>query len=265
MPEIESLPETSILLAVFERPHKIDAFQSSLLQTVSTLTRKKIVWEIVSFPTHVSEPEGRRRVFESFVQSKHTHLVCLDADLTFSAEDLAFLIETAEPGTVLGAACPLPKIRWGQVKDALAPLSLPTTLNTAEEAKTYSDQVAKVLAGCLEYSLVLPSQPTHEIVQGKMVVDTIGFGCTVVARDVAEKVLKTTEGGNAPEPFGDASTLSEVAFCNAVRETGGRVYVHVGMNVTRVAFQNFPGSLLDVFQQSGATMKTEQEPNTKPT
>lgn len=255
MPEIESVPETSVLLAIFERPQKIDAFQSTLLQTVSTLTRKKIVWELVSFPTHVSEPEGRKRVFEAFVQSKHTHLVCLDADLTFSAEDLAFLIETAKPGTVLGAACPLPKIRWGQVKDALAPLELPTTLNTAEEAKAYSDQVAKVLAGCLEYSLVLPSQPTHEIVQGKMVVDTIGFGCTVVPRDVAEKVLRSED--HKESAFGDSSTLSEVAFCNAVRETGGCVYVHVGMNVTRVAFQTFPGSLLDVFQQSGATMKSE--------
>lgn len=242
MTTLESVPETSVLVVYGPSSRTTPEFVQTLTGLTAHWAKKSLAYRVVSYADVDSVVDVRREALKTCRDQGHTHVVFLEPDVSFAPEAFANLLEIAQDKCIVGAACPLPRLRWANVGRELQGLD--------DQDPKNAERLARGLARSVDYAFVLPKGDTHTIEQGLLTVSVLGFGATIVPRAAADALLRWESETPETSLFGSASGDTETAFGKAAQEAGVRLAIHVGVNVTRFHTFAYPGSVLDVFRDA---------------
>lgn len=186
-----------------------------------------------SFIAHESLiPRGRNYLCDNFLKSKCTHLLFIDADIQFEAEDIVRMIRKDVP--LIGGVYPKKKLHWDRIHGRVS-----------------------TMARLLDY-VVTPISDTDVIenIYEPFPVRYVGTGLMLIQRQVLEKMkaafpmrMYYAEGKPYQLFFDcvikDGQYLSEdYYFCDVWREMGGTVYAAYWTRTTHWGLMNYDGNIL---------------------
>ena len=204
---------------------------------------------------------ARNMLATMFLASDCTHMLFVDADIDFSADDVFSLIEamTAHPECgVLGGAYPRRTINWANVARAVE-LGLARD-NPADLARYAGDFALHFLHPNQNFQMT-------DLVE----LSRLGTAMMLIRRDVLEGLSKALPdlvfrpdpaerqahgvGGIAPaffcpliEPESQALLSDDYAFCRRVRDAGYRIWLAPWIRTTHAGPAVFSGTLADTVQ-----------------
>lgn len=245
MTTLETVPETSVLVVYGPTSKTTPEFVQTLTDLTAALTKKSHGFRVVPFSDTDAILDVRREAFRTCRDQGHSHVLFLEPDVSFAAQGFVHLLEVATDTRVVGAACPLPRLRWTQVG---------RELNGFDDREDKSpERLARALARSVDYAFVLPQGDTHTIQQGLLDVSVLGFGATIVPRGAVDAMMTWEAEGTDRSIFGTALADSETTFGKSASSAGVTLSIHVGINVTRFHTFAYPGSVLDVFRDAFQT------------
>lgn len=230
------------------------------LLAFSALTRARGL--PVSFAVMTHQPSisrARSGLVTAFLQGEFTHLLFIDSDIGFEAEELLGLVETAlgNPDlAVIGAPCPRRLVNWPTVA-AAAKAGLADG-NPAALEKFSGDFAFELLDPGAEIQLDRPVELAR-----------LGTGLMLIRRDVAETLrerhpelayvpsaLERAQAGLGEtawalfQPMIDPATRQllsdDWAFCHRARAAGFRIWLAPWMRTSHTGPATFNGALADL-------------------
>lgn len=176
--------------------------------------------------------KAKNAVCDVFMQSPYTHLLFIDADIEFNAEDIIKMVEFDKP--VVGGLNHKKTILWDKI----------VTLANEKGDKNYSVEYLKMLSK--DYNFIPKDDDmknvdlTHDFIE----VDAVGTGVLLIKKEALKKIqdaytkdkyldqdsslfryfdtaLKMTSVINTNIYLGD-----DVFFCNRWKELGGKIYLY---------------------------------------
>ncbi len=194
---------------------------------------------------------ARNNCADQFLQSDCTHLLFIDSDIGFHAQDVLtmlsfFLKNTANPYSVLAGVYPKKMIDWNRV------------LQTAKK-DTCQNSLELPLAG--NQFTFNPKQGTSFTFNPESLVEVAeaGTGFMMIPRKTLETHIKTypeksyTHETRKIHAFFDAGIDPETnlylaedyMFCKEVRNMGGKIGILPRINLTHAGSYNYTGSLAE--------------------
>lgn len=189
---------------------------------------------------------ARSRMASEFLESGHTHLLFVDADIGFEPEHLFRLLAFDKP--LVGGVYPLKKTLWEKAPDAVR--------------RGIRDLEAATLGYVIRF-LPNPEQSV-ELIDGFGEVAYLATGFMLIRREVLERVAQAYPDlrcnmvdMNAPpketvmffetmiEPDNREHLSEDYAFCRRWRDLGGEVWADFQTRMTHVGHAQYTGSLLD--------------------
>ena len=184
--------------------------------------------------------KARNILARQFLESDYTHLLFIDADMTFRPEDLMRLVDADKD--VIAAICPRKEINWAAV---------------AAFARAHPDATPDALAQAGA------SYGTYELLSDDPVfldqpveVGAIGTGIMLIKRAAFERVRAApghhvvSEGADAGEDIffdteyvGGRYVSEDISFCRHFRAAGGRIFGAPWFRVGHIGNHEFVGDL----------------------
>jgi hypothetical protein len=189
---------------------------------------------------------ARSRMATDFLETRHTHLLFVDADIGFDVEHLFRLLAADKP--LVGGVYPLKTVLWNKVPDAVR------------------RGVKDLQAASLGYVVRFMPNPdqTVELEDGFGQVAYLATGFMLIRREVLERVAQAhpelhcqvVDMNAQPKPsimffetMIDPATkehLSEdYAFCKRWRDCGGEIWADFQTRMTHVGHTAYSGGLMD--------------------
>lgn len=189
---------------------------------------------------------ARSRMACDFLESNHSHLLFVDADIGFSPEHLFRLLDADKP--LVGGVYPLKTILWDKVPDAVR--------------RGARDVQAAALGYVIRFA---PSaDQTVDLQDGFGQVAYLATGFMLIRREVFERIEAAhpelhciITDMNAPpkrtvmffesmiEPDNREHLSEDYAFCRRWRDLGGEIWADFETRMTHVGHAAYSGSLLD--------------------
>jgi hypothetical protein len=189
---------------------------------------------------------ARSRIATDFLETSHTHLMFVDADIAFEPDHLFRLLESGKP--IVGGVYPFKKVHWEKIPDAVR--------------RGARDLQAAALGYVVRF-LPNPDQ-TVELENGFGPVAYVGAGFMLIAREVLQTLAAAhpelhctiADLNAAPKPtimffeeMIDPRThdhLSEdYAFCQRWRDCGGEIWADFQTRLSHTGHAVYTGSLID--------------------
>lgn len=165
-----------------------------------------------------------------FLKSDATHLLFIDADIQFDAEQIIKLIKSGEKKDIVCGIYPKKKIDWDKVKEA-----------------ALRGNKANMLQGLANEYLVVPSNNTVPDENGLIEIERAATGMMLIRRNVFDSLSNKVDKFNLVSPvqsnikFENEELYKEFfftsidnetniflhedfTFCKMWRETGGKIY-----------------------------------------
>jgi hypothetical protein len=189
---------------------------------------------------------ARSRMATDFLQTDHTHLLFVDADVGFHPDHLFRLLAFDKP--LVGGVYPLKKTLWEKVPGAV------------------QRGVRDLQAASLGYVIRFTPNPeqTVELVDGFGQVAYLATGFMLIRREVLERIDTAypdlrciITDMNAPpsqttmffesmiEPDNREHLSEDYAFCRRWRDCGGEIWADFQTRMTHVGHAQYTGSLID--------------------
>ncbi len=204
---------------------------------------------------------ARNRLVVDFLNSEHTHLLFLDADIGFEAGNI--LVMLAHKKEMIAAPYPLKRINWKKVK------------NAAREGYE-ADELQKI--GSSDF--VLNYQTMNFDLNYAISVPEVGTGCLLISKTVFEDMAnfygvgqlgckpmldEPSWRGYGWEFFSCGKDSSEYyqpedyTFCKKWRTMGGEIWLCPWMTLTHVGAMNFVGNMKYAFTEGSKFNSIEKE------
>ena len=227
------MSKKSILLATVTTNGSIyTAYNISVLQLEKACTRLGIDLVNACTQNEYSLQKAKNILFSMFMKTPHTHLLLIDADIEFEADDVIKMLEFDKP--VIGGLNYKTNIRW----DKLAEIA------NQKGEKNYSIETLQTISR--EYNFVPRDgdMQTFDVSKEFIEVDVIGSSVMLLKREALEQIEaayandKYVVDGNPCFPYfnTDIKTIPDSGtsiyieddqmFCNRWRQLGGKVYLH---------------------------------------
>jgi hypothetical protein len=185
--------------------------------------------------------QSRNQLTHAFLQSPCTHLLFIDSDMVFRADDVLRLLD--EDKEVIAAICPRKQIDWQAA---------------ATHARRYpqasADEVQ--LAGAI-YAGYEPLQSGPFDANAPLEVVSIGTGIMLIRREAFERIRRlpshrTIEAGTDrgievffDTDFVDGQFISEdISFCKRLRAAGGRIFGAPWFRIGHIGNHEFTSDLV---------------------
>lgn len=248
------LPEIRIQLATpMYGGQCTGVFVQSLLELTGALSAAGIRLTCAFMFNESLITRARNNLADQFLQTDNTHLLFIDADMKFRAQDIYHMI-MADKDIIVGI-CPKKEINWHTVKQA--------ALQGQENLGKFTGSfVVNLLEGCRDISV--PQNKPFEIAAG-------GTGIMLIKRKVFTKMKKHVPffrndmshlpGGKPIHQFFTESIdektqrlLSEdYHFCHKWRELGGKVWGAPWGKIGHFGTYLFEGQLIEDVPPPGAS------------
>lgn len=202
--------------------------RNALAGLVRNLTRANVDYEIASISDCSLVQFGRNELTKIFMASDCTHMLFLDADLGFDADDVTLMLAGArkEGFGVIGATYPKKKTDWKAIKQAIVddPEIDPADVLDSALATEWTFQAAD---GALAIN-----EPVE--------VDSVPAGLMLISREALDEV---------GFPWWDCAWLGnvftgeDVLFCIRYRSKGGKVWMAPWVKTKHVGRMVYPGDI----------------------
>ncbi len=184
--------------------------------------------------------KARNLLVRQFLASDYSHLLFIDADMTFRPQDVMRLVDADKD--VIAAICPRKEIDWAAVAAHARAYPGATPASLAQAGASYGTYEL------LSNDAVMLGEPVE--------VAAIGTGIMLIKRAAFERVRAApghhavTRGADVGEEiffdteYADGLYISEdVAFCRHFRAAGGRVWGAPWFRVGHIGNHEFMGDL----------------------
>ncbi len=185
-----------------------------------------------------------------------THMLFIDADMSWEAEDVLRLIMADKP--IIGAAIPMKKYKWDRLKHD----KVKALLNDAKISKEEFERLIKM--HLLDYAVNLSEN--LETQNGTLEVKNISTAFMLIKRHVFVDMIKAypqKKINNVPDGFPrefadtlyaffdqenfDGTYLStSYSFCKRYKDIGGKIFADLSITVGHVGAENYVGNLFEV-------------------
>ena len=197
-------------------------YANSMITLVNVLARKNWLgtWSFLYNESLIQR--GRNTLVNQFLKTDYTHLLFVDADMSFFANDIVSMIE--QDVGVVSALCPKKYLDWNLIASAAIAGVPPDQLMTATADWAYLPFQG---IGVLDTT-------NRELLE----IEAAGTGLILIKREVFEQIdvpyYTSTNGENIKMFFeteldresGLNNYLSEdYNFCRLYRKTGGKIYL----------------------------------------
>jgi hypothetical protein len=219
-------------------------FFNSVLRLQRACDARGVALEVMLTGGDALITRARSRIATDFLQSRHTHLLFVDADIGFTPEHLFRLVAFARP--LVGGVYPFKKVHWDKVPEAVR--------RGARDLQ----------AASLGYVVRFLPDPDRSVrlEDGFGQVASIGAGFMLIAREVLETLARVHPGLHCAIGDGNADTrpttmffdtlieggeqLSEdYAFCKRWRDCGGEVWADFQTPMQHIGHATYTGGLID--------------------
>ena len=202
-------------------------FANSCINMVNVLSHEGVDVRFFHLYNDALVARARNTIVSKFLETDCTHLLFIDADIHFNANDILSLLKTDEP--ILGAPYAKKAINWSKV------------VKVAKEIPTLNPNDIEKFVGDYVFNANKPIQDIHQLYE----VDEIGAGFMMIRRDVFVQLARSfpqleyyDEEGKSQYCFfptiidnhgsvtggGSNRYLSEdYAFCALWKKLGGKI------------------------------------------
>lgn len=246
--QLEPLRKTNILVATPCYGGMATATYHRSLEWMQTKFKE---WGIpFSIQTMYNEsliPRGRNTLADMFLQGEWTHLMFIDADIEFRADDIALMLHYDKD--IIGGAYPLKGIHWEYVIKAV---------------KNNPDITPEEVSKCaMKYSAHFLNDVETVDLREPCEVKELATGFMLIKREVFEKMKdvvdsytpdKSNLGSYGPSDkvydffpsgvFEGRYESEDYSFCRIWRQLGGKVWLCPWIKLNHGGFYNFPGDLV---------------------
>lgn len=226
-------------------------FHERLLKLTHLLQQEGIGWSLYSIPFDSLIPRARNACVAHFLDSEHTHLMFIDADIVFRPADVLRMLSLDKP--VLAGAYP----KKGLKVETLAPIWM-------------RDETARSSAFERASEYVLELDPNHTNIDSNLLrVRYVGTGFMMIRRDTIERMCRAyperryeMDGVFTPKYEGDVFydlfgigvvqdanlydnrpfyVSEDWMFCRLADRAGIPVYVDVSIALSHIGTFTYPG------------------------
>lgn len=196
--------------------------------------------------------QGRNLCVGSFMETGHSHMLFIDADIDFQAKSILTMIEKDKD--VISIPYPMKTFNWDKVFENFKAGKIKDAKQLAISANTYP--------------MKLPDENNIKIVDGCIEVSHSPTGCMLIKRSVIEKMIEKypdlkiiqptiINGKPTEKPFlynffdtmFDKKTHTymgeDFAFCKRWKDIGGKCYAYVKDIITHVGEHQYCGRFSD--------------------
>jgi len=222
------------------------AFVNSLLKAQRACAERGVGLEVKLTGGDALITRARSRIATDFLETRHTHLLFVDADIGFEPANLFRLLDADKP--LAGGVYPLKGVMWDKA---------------AEAARRGVRDVQAASLGYVVRFLPNPDQ-TVELVDGFGPVAYVGTGFMLIAREVLEAmaaaypdlhcVVTDLAGPSMPtvmffdgmiDPETREQLSEDYAFCRRWTALGGEIWADFQSRLTHVGYAAYAGGLMD--------------------
>lgn len=209
-------------------------YTNSLLNLFATCVQRGIGFSYAHTTSQSLIPAARNDLAEHFMNSACTHLLFIDGDMGFEANQVLRMLEA--DADVVGAICPQKKINWSAIKHAI--LQNPDI------------DVAQLphLGGL--YKTFQPLNAEQIYLDEAVEVEQIGTGIMFIKRTVFERLQSVVPKIDGKFMYfeskveDDGRFLSEdLHFCREFRRTGGKIFAAPWLEVSHLGTYEHKSSL----------------------
>ena len=214
-------------------------FMCSIIEFIQKITSKGWTFDFRFIFNDALISRARNTLVHDFLKTNCSHLLFIDGDIIFNADDVIRMVETNLD--VLCGVYPKKHIFWDRVSDAV---------KRGVPVEGLSEASVDLVYNKIYQNDRLEDQPLLEVTDG-------GTGCMLIKRTVFEQLSKHVETfssveltyDNRGERMGvyfdtgvdksiDNYLSEDYFFCKLWRDFGGKIYVatwvklrHIGMNI----------------------------------
>jgi hypothetical protein len=219
---------------------------NSLLRLQTACAERGVGLEIKLTGGDALITRARSQLACQFLETDHTHLLFVDADVGFEPEHLFRLLDFDKP--LVGGVYPLKRYLWEKAPDAVR--------------RGVKDIQAAILGYVIRF---LPNErQTVELVDGFGPVAYLATGFMLIRREVLEKMAAAypelkcviTDMAAPPketvmffesmiEPDNGEHLSEDYAFCRRWRDLGGEIWADFQTRMSHVGHTRYTGSLMD--------------------
>jgi hypothetical protein len=233
------------------------AYANSCINLVSVLAKEGIHVMFFHLYNDALVARARNTIVDQFLETDCTHLLFIDADIQFRAEDIPPLLKTDEP--VVGAAYAKKAINWKKV------------VHVVKEIPSINPHDIEKFAGDYVFNAKQPIQDIHQLYE----VEEIGAGFLLIRRDVFSQLAKSfpeleyydNEGkshccffptlidnhGSATGGGSNRYLSEDYAFCALWKKLGGKIMMAPWVALKHIGTFSFTCDLPFVYQTCSTT------------
>lgn len=255
------LQQISLLIATpMQGGNCTGVYAASLSKLVYSLRDWEIQFSYLYYENESLVPRARNEIAVEFLNTLHTHVLLLDADIGFEAGNILAMM--AHEKGFIAAPYPLKKINWEKVKAA------------ARDGAT-EEELKKIAASDFVVNYLEKDFDLDQAVR----VSEAGAGCMLLSRTVFEDMVhyypgisyramrdRPTYKGRGWDFFGVGKGAGnyyqpeDYTFCQRWRKLGGEIWLCPWMTLTHRGAMNFTGNMKYAFL-SGGKFNLEKEAN----
>ncbi|MBS0287791.1 MAG: hypothetical protein JSR17_10880 [Proteobacteria bacterium] len=231
----------------------------SLLKTYAAakeVSRLKFVHKYIAFDPSI--PRARNYMVATMMGDPSiTHLMFIDADIKWEAQDILKLIMADKP--IIGAAIPMKNYKWERLRlDKIKELINNPNISQDEFKKSIKMHL-------LDYAVVLEDD-IRETKEGIIEVKRVGTAFMLIQRYVFNQMIKaypqkkinTTPPGYPDdftqnlyaffdqENFQGEYLSSDYSFCKRYKDIGGRIFANLSITVGHQGSEEYSGNLFEI-------------------
>jgi hypothetical protein len=264
---LKAHPDTSIIILTPCYNGELTArYGASMIDTSSYLTKMGVKYTVQFVSDSLVTRSRNNLIGKSMGDSTITHMLFIDADITFHPHDIVKLLVTDKD--VIGGIYPLKKYNWNQLQQSEGQNKIRDLLEIKKNNSIFDNMSDEefIQKRMVRYNLN-PLKEDIIVVDSMIEVYHIATGFMMIKRNVIEKMVKEYPETKYTDNMGFLKTEEEKKwayalfdcaisktnntylsedwlFCERWRNIGGQIIAHVGIDLDHTGTETFSGSFL---------------------
>jgi hypothetical protein len=263
-------------------------YHESILRLQKVLLVVGIEHEFITFGSESLIPRARNAIVAAFMSKKFTHLLFIDADITFNPDSILRLLIMNHH--VSGVAYPKKGLQWQSIIDEITRLSEISKQQQTSIQFNPNDIISKTLDYVLNFKKAddMP-EGQMRVENGFLEISELGTGFMMIRSEVLEALKQEYPDLKYKNDVGFYDTLhpdmkdnfwlffdcvqcpvtkrylsEDYAFCQRWKDCGGKIYVDISQPLTHTGSYHYSGVLgtkfIDQTKQMIDAAKQQQKP-----